>query len=152
MVSSQFQKGTCYDIVNFRRIKFNRSLKNPCKIMLVETSKDLAQIKDEELKKGKKKGFYGFLQSWLTVSAFQSNVCMCLTHTHSLKEEAHSVFCIVWVWIKGKHVVPFCSLEHLVKGREKSHLCWYCHHRGWSCKCLGWGRGSSGSQCRPHNL
>ena len=55
MVSSQFQKGTCYDIVNFRRIKFNRSLKNPCKIMLVETSKDLAQIKDEELKKGKKK-------------------------------------------------------------------------------------------------
>ena len=63
MVSSQFQKGACYVIVNFRWIKFNCSLKNPCKTMFGETGKYLAQIKDEELKKGKKKDFYGFLQS-----------------------------------------------------------------------------------------
>lgn len=121
MVSSQFQKGACYVIVNFRWIKFNCSLKNPCKTMFGETGKDLAQIKDEELKKGKKKTSMVFSKSWLTVSASQSNVCMCLTHTHSLKEEAHTL-CFAVFGCESKGNMWFHSVPWSIQLREGKNL------------------------------
>ena len=96
--------------------------------MFVETGKDLAQIKDEELKKEKRKKRLLWFSPELTYCVCVSVQCLHVFNAHTQLEggSAHSVFCSVWVWIKEKHVVPFCSLEHSVKGREKSHLCWYC--------------------------
>lgn len=82
--------------------------------------KDLAQIKDGDLEKGKKKTSMVFSRAVLCVCI--SIQCLHVFNAHTQLEggSTHSVFCSVWVWIRGKHVVPFCFLEHSVKWREKT--------------------------------
>lgn len=154
MVSSQLRRGsvTIWWIPNFGWNTFNCSLENHCKISIPRVCGDLTQIKDHDLEKGKKKTWMVFPE--LTYCVCISVQCLPVFNAHTQLEEGstHSVFCSVWVWIKGKHVVPFCFLWHSVKWREKPNWYWYCHHRGCSCHWLGLGSGSPRSICRQDGI
>ena len=87
------------------------------------------------------------------MSAFQSNVCLCLTHTHSLKEEAHTLcFAVFGCESKGNmwlHSVS-CGIQ-LSEG--KNLICTDTLTMGgdfvidWL-----WEAGSSRSICRHDNI
>lgn len=55
------------------------------------------------------------------MSASQSNVCMCLTHTHSLKEEAHTL-CFVVFGCESKGNMWFRSVPWSIQLREGKNL------------------------------
>lgn len=55
------------------------------------------------------------------MSASQSNVCMCLTHTHSLKEEAHTL-CFAVFGCESKGNMWFHSVPWSIQLREGKNL------------------------------
>ena len=67
--------------------------------MFVETGKDLAQIKDEELKKEKRKKRLLWFSPELTYCVCVSVQCLHVFNAHTQLEggSTHSVFCSVWV-------------------------------------------------------